>query len=68
MSVRGTLQERLRVAINIWSVGETWDDIVIWDPDWETDPGFDLWNTLGRELRSDFTDRFIVPAPFSPVR
>ena len=24
--------------------------------------------TLGRELRSDFTDRFIVPAPFSPVR
>jgi hypothetical protein len=56
------------IAINIWSVGDTWDDIVIWDPEWERDPGFDLWNTLGRELRSDFTDRFIVPAPFSPVR
>ncbi len=56
------------VAINVWGLGETWDDVTIWDDEWEKDPGFDLWNTLGREVRNDFFDRFMVPAPFSPVR
>ena len=56
------------VAINIWGDGETWDSVRIWDPEWEKDPNFDLWNTLGREIRSDFYDRFLIPAPFSTVR
>ena len=56
------------IAINIWGDGESWDAVRIWDPDWERDPNFDLWNTLGREIRTDFTDRFLVPVPFSPVR
>lgn len=56
------------VAINIWGLGETWDDVTIWDEQWEQDPSFDLWNTLGREIRDDFYDRFMVPAPFSTVR
>lgn len=56
------------VAINIWGTGAEWDDVVIWDPAWEEDASFDLWNTLGREIRDDFTDRFLLPAPFSTVR
>jgi hypothetical protein len=56
------------IAINIWGYGADWDGVVIWDPEWEQDPSFALWNTLGREIRDDFTDRFLVPAPFSTVR
>jgi hypothetical protein len=56
------------IAINLWGLGETWDAVTIWDDEWEKDPGFDLWNTLGREIRNDFFDRFMVPAPFSTVR
>jgi hypothetical protein len=56
------------VAINIWSDGVDWDDVTIWEPEWEKDPNFDLWNTLGREIRDDFYDRFLIPAPFSTVR
>jgi hypothetical protein len=56
------------IAINIWSYGPDWDSVVIWDPEWEKEPGFTLWNTLGREIREDFDDRFLVPAPFSTVR
>jgi hypothetical protein len=56
------------IAINIWSDGVDWDDVTIWDLEWEKDPSFDLWNTLGREIRDDFVDRFLLPAPFSTVR
>jgi hypothetical protein len=56
------------IGINIWSIGSTLDEVTIWDPEWEKDPGFDLWNTLGREIRDDFFDRFLVPSPFSTVR
>jgi hypothetical protein len=56
------------IAVNIWSDGVDWDDVTIWEPAWEQDPGFELWNTLGREIRDDFTDRFLLPAPFSTVR
>jgi hypothetical protein len=56
------------VAINVWSIGSRLEDVTIWEPEWEKDPSFDLWNTLGREIRDDFYDRFLVPAPFSTVR
>ena len=56
------------IGINIWGYGADWDGVTIWDPVWEREPGFALWNTLGREIREDFDDRFLVPASFSTVR
>jgi hypothetical protein len=27
-----------------------------------------IWQTLGREIRTDWDDRFLLPAPFCPIR
>lgn len=57
-------------AINIWGQGETWEEC---NPMgraavWEDDVDFRIWQTLGQQIRTDWDDRFIVPAPFSPIR
>ncbi len=57
-------------AVNIWGQGEEWDDVVPMGEheSWHDDPNLQLWQTLGREIRKDWDDRFIVPAPFSTIR
>jgi hypothetical protein len=57
-------------AINIWGQGETWEEC---NPmgrtaAWENDVNFDIWQTLGQAIRDDWDDRFLVPAPFSPIK
>lgn len=64
-----------RRAINIWGCGDEWENITVigagkgkekvYDPD---GPAWHTWMTMGLALRDDWDDRFLVPAPFSPVR
>jgi hypothetical protein len=58
-----------RRAINIWGVGEEWDRLPLWGANYgyHSDE-FTLWMTMGHALRDDWNDRFMVPAPFSPIR
>jgi hypothetical protein len=35
---------------------------------WLTDVDHQIWQRLGREIRKDWDDRFLVPARFSTVR
>ena len=57
-------------AVCIWGQGDTWDDVQPFgkDESWADDTNLALWQTLGREIRTDWDDRFLVPAPFSTVR
>jgi hypothetical protein len=57
-------------AINIWGQGEDWERCAPMGKgeSWTSDPDVVLWQTLGREIRTDWDDRFLVPAPFSTVR
>ena len=34
---------------------------------WVADTDFEIWQTLGREIRTDWDDRFLVPTSFSTV-
>ena len=55
-------------AINIWGIGEEWDDIPLWGQAYDDSDEFTLWMNMGLALRDDWNDRFMVPAPFSVVR
>jgi len=57
-------------AINIWGLGEDWEQCAPMGKgdSWLENPDVNLWQTLGREIRTDWDDRFMVPAPFSTVR
>ena len=59
-----------RRAINIWGVGEEWDNLpVIGTGGNFQSEAFDLWvHQVGHALRDDWVDRFLVPAPFSTIR
>ena len=57
-------------AICIWGQGESWDDVAPYgrEESWKANVDFDIWQKLGREIRKDWDDRFLVPAPFSTIR
>jgi hypothetical protein len=57
-------------AMLIWGQGETWADCNPMGKGavWENDVNFNIWQTVGQALREDWDDRFMVPAPFSPIR
>ena len=57
-------------AVNIWGQGEEWDDVNPFgkSASWGEDTNVTLWQTLGREIRKDWDDRFIVPVSFSTIR
>lgn len=58
-----------RRAINIWGVGKEWDNLPLWGANYSYDSDeFRLWMTMGHALRDDWDDRFMVPAPYSPIR
>jgi hypothetical protein len=58
-----------RRAINIWGLGETWDKLpIMGKADAYQSDAFQLWMTMGHALREDWNDRFLIPAPFAPVR
>jgi hypothetical protein len=52
-------------AINIWGQGDEWDSMALLHP-WSDEHayGAQLWQTLGREIRTDWDDRFMVPVRF----
>jgi hypothetical protein len=57
-------------AICIWGQGASWEQV---NPmgradAWLTDVDHHIWQRLGREIRKDWDDRFLVPARFSTVR
>jgi hypothetical protein len=56
-------------AICIWGQGEEWDLVNPFGKEevWVADPDFEIWQTLGREIRTDWDDRFLVPVSFSTV-
>jgi hypothetical protein len=56
-------------AFNLWGTGPDWDSVSIIANQEGQFRGRDneLWMTLGREIRTDWDDRFLVPAPFSPI-
>lgn len=57
-------------AINIWGQGATWEasNPMGTANVWEHDKNVDLWQRLGQQIRTDWDDAFMVPAPFSPIR
>ena len=57
-------------AICIWGQGAEWEDVNPYGDgeSWESDVNMEIWQKLGREIRKDWDDRFLVPAPFSTVR
>ncbi|HPG25713.1 MAG: NIPSNAP family protein [Spirochaetaceae bacterium] len=60
-------------AFNFWGMAEEWEDLNLRGVQADGKAWYDaedskLWNTLGLAIRSDFDDRFAVPAPFSTVR
>lgn len=57
-------------AVCIWGQGAEWPDVNPFgrQESWTRDRDFAVWQTLGREIRTDWDDRFLVPAPFSTVR
>jgi len=57
-------------AICIWGQGEEWDLVNPFGKEeaWVADKDFEIWQTLGREIRTDWDDRFLVPVSFSTVR
>jgi hypothetical protein len=57
-------------AICIWGQGATWEECAPFGQgeSWTTDRDMALWQTLGREIRTDWDDRFLVPTSFSTVR
>ncbi len=57
-------------AICIWGQGEEWEDVNPFGKEeaWVADTDFEIWQTLGREIRTDWDDRFLVPTSFSTVR
>jgi hypothetical protein len=57
-------------AINIWGQGETWEECNPMGKGavWENDVNMKIWQTIGQQIRTDWDDRFMVPAPFSPIR
>jgi hypothetical protein len=57
-------------AICIWGQGEEWEDVNPFGKEeaWAADTDFEIWQTLGREIRTDWDDRFLVPTTFSTVR
>jgi hypothetical protein len=56
------------VAINIWGRGEEWEEIAPMSAPKPENRDFQIWQTLGREVRTDWDDRFLLPAPFCPIR
>ena len=57
-------------AINVWGQGEDWESARAY-PDMlapEIERDLKIWQTLGREIRTDWDDRFLVPSPFSAIR
>lgn len=61
------------LAFNIWGMAEEWNDLNLRGAredgkGWYDTKDVELWNTLGLAIRSDFDDRFAVPAPFSTVK
>jgi hypothetical protein len=57
-------------AICIWGQGEEWENVNPFGKEeaWVADTDFEIWQTLGREIRTDWDDRFLVPTSFSTVR
>jgi hypothetical protein len=57
-------------AICIWGQGAEWEDVNPFGKEaaWSADTDFQIWQTLGREIRTDWDDRFLVPTSFSTVR
>ena len=56
-------------AVCIWGQGARWEDVAPYgrDESWRMDADHVVWQTLGREIRKDWDDRFLVPAPFSTI-
>jgi hypothetical protein len=58
-----------RRAIRIQGMGPEWDDLRIWNQNYSGDTDdFRLWMSMSLALRDDFNDRFMMPAPFSPIK
>jgi len=66
-----------RRAINIWGIGDEWEEVsaagkggaAVGQSGDARAEAFDLWvNQVGHALRDDWTDRFVVPAPFCPIQ
>src|SRR5262245_44310674 len=57
-------------AICIWGQGASWEQVnpMGRSESWLSDVDHHIWQRLGREIRKDWDDRFLVPAPFSTVR
>lgn len=59
-----------RRAINIWGMGEEWDNLPIIGKgsSFQSDEYYVWVSMVGHALRDDWVDRFLVPTSFSPVR
>jgi hypothetical protein len=57
-------------AICIWGQGAEWEDVTPMGKgeSWLHDVDHRIWQSLGLEIRKDWDDRFLVPAPFSTIR
>jgi hypothetical protein len=54
-----------RRVINVWGVAKSWDQFVLINREKPEAGDVAAWRYLAPALRTDYQDRFLIPAPFS---
>jgi hypothetical protein len=56
-----------RQVFNLWAVAETWPEFTPINMARPDRRDTETWRALAPQIRDDYFDRFLVPAPFSPI-